>query len=444
MKDQWLNRSWYNLPDTLRMAGGIAAAACALFAATPAAYAETSFSGRSGTLMRVRESLDNKTNFQLYEYLRLSTVSVHKDGSATSLHIGGWGRVGDQQTYDGDDVEGDLQYGYISYQGAQNNLAINAGRQFVVEGVAAQRLDGLYVRNDFAGGFAAAAFVGSPVNTEQSELKGDDFVYGGRISQSNNKYYTLGVSALKSFADDARYREEEGLDIWLHPTSQIDITGRSSYNSLTSGWMEHAYAASYIPRDDLRFSVNLSNINYEDYFYRVTTSALSLKNGILGTLDPKEKLMAIGGSTSWTPVKNITATADYRNYNYEVAKSANYFGGKIAYSMPQSYAAGISFHRMDGDVSKLKYYETRVYASKKLGRADVSLDFIDLYYDSKTNNIKNTLYVVAASSYEISEALKVGANIGYSRNPDFDNEVQGLVKLTYLFDSKRAAEGRTK
>lgn len=425
------------------MAGGIAAVACALLTAAPAS-AETSFSGKSDTLMRIRESLDNKTNFQLYEYLRLSTVSVDKDGSSTSLHIGGWGRLGDQQTFNGNDVEGDLQYGYISYQGAKNNLTINAGRQFVVEGVAAQRLDGLYVRSDFAGGFAAAAFVGSPVNTDEIELKGDDFVYGGRISQSNNKYYSLGVSALKSFADSAHYREEEGVDLWLHPLKQIDITGRSSYNSLTSGWMEHAYAVSYIPRDDLRLSVDLSNINYEDYFYRVTTSALSLKNGILGNLDPKEKLMAIGGSASWTPVENITVTADYRNYNYEIAKSANYFGGKIAYSVPQSYAAGISFHRMDGDVNKLKYYETRVYASKKLGRADVSLDFIDLYYDSKINDIKNTLYVVAASSYEISEALKIGVDIDYSRNPDFDNEVQGLVKLTYVFDSKRADEGRTK
>jgi len=52
--------------------------------------------------------------------------------------------------------------------------------------------------------------------------------------------------------------------------------------------------------------------------------------------------------------------------------------------------------------------------------------------------------VAAAASYEINESLKVGADVDYSHNPDFDNEVKGLVKITYVFDSKRAAEGRAK
>ncbi len=443
MKGPRLIRSWHQLSGDLRIVGGIAATACTLLGAVPT-HAETSFSGRSDTLLRIRESLGNKTDLRLYEYLQLSTVTGNKDGSATSLHIGGWGRVGEQQTYRDEDAEGDLQYGYISYQGAKNNMAINAGRQFVVEGVAAQRLDGLYVRNDFANGFAAAAFVGSPVNTDQSELEGDDFIYGGRISQGDNKHYSLGVSALKSFADGDRYREEEGVDIWLHPTNKLDITGRSNYNSLTSGWMEHNYAASYIPRDDLSLSVDIAKINYEDYFYRVTTSALSLRHGVLGTLDPKEKSLALGASAVYSPSKQVTVTADYRNYDYEIEESAQYYGGKIAYSAPQSFAAGISLHRMDGNASKLQYYETRIYASKKLGQTDVYADLINLRYDNRINDVKNSLSVSGGASCEISECLKVGANLDYSKNPYYDDEVQGLVKLTYIFDSKGAAEGREK
>lgn len=433
--------SWFAIPSALKIAGGIAACT-ALISAAPA-MAETVVSGQSDTIIRMGQTIEKKNVYPAFEYLRLSVANADKDGSVTSFHFGGWARGDMAEKSAGDkSTNADLQYGYISYQGAKNNLHINAGRQFVTEGVATQRLDGLYLRNDFAAGFAAAAFIGSPVVTEPN-LSADDLVFGGRVTHSMNKYYTVGVSALKSFAESARYREEEGVDLWLHPLKQVDVTGRSSYNSLTNNWMEHAYAISYTPLSSLRISVDLSNINYKDYFYRVTTSALSLNNGLI---DPNESVMAIGGSVSYALNKNYTIIGDYKHYDYDIAKSADYYGGKLTFSLPDSYAAGLSIHRMDGSQDKLKYTEYRVYAAKKMGKADVTLDFIDLNYDdSKSmNNVKNALTVVAAASYEMTHSVKIGADVEYSKNPDFDNEVRGLIKLTYLFDTKHAAEGGTK
>ncbi|WP_240731854.1 hypothetical protein [Geobacter sp. FeAm09] len=386
---------------------------------------------------------DSRNVYPAYEYLRLSVADTDKDGGRTSLHVGGWlrGDLGDKSARDRY-ADADVQYGYLSYQGARNNFQINAGRQFVAEGVATERLDGLYLRNDFAAGFSAAAFIGSPVVTEPS-FKADDLLFGGRIVHSMPAYYSVGVSALKSFADSSRYREEEGIDLWLHPVKQLDITGRSSYNSLTNGWMEHAYAISCVPLDNLRLYGNLGNINYKDYFYRVTTSALSFTNRLI---DPNEQVMTLGGGLAYTPVKNFTIAADYKHHNYEIAQGADYYGGKLSYSRPRSLAAGFSVYRMDGKVDKLKYWEYRVFASKTLGKTDLALDVIDLNYDStlSMNNVRNALTVAVAASHEINESLKVGADIDYSRNPDFDNEVKGLVKLTYVFDSKRVAEGRAK
>lgn len=444
MKIHLSDKSIFTASGSLKLAGCITAACCTLLAGVPA-MAETTISGQSDTILRLgRTNFEGSKNlFPAYEYLRLSAISTEKDGSATSFHFGGWARadLGDKSARD-KYFDADVQYGYLSYQGAKNNLIINAGRQFVVEGVAAQRLDGLYARSDFAAGFAAAAYVGSAVVTEPNS-KADDMLFGGRITQSNNKYYTLGVSALKSFSDSARYREEQGVDLWLHPVKQVDITGRSSYNSMTDGWMEHAYALSYTPIDSLKLGVDVSNINYRDYFYKVTTSAFvfdPLTNGI----DPNEKVLAIGGSVSYAINKNYTIAGDYKNYDYDIAKSANYYGGKLTYSLPDSYAAGISVHRMDGDSDRLNYYEYRVYASKKLGKADVTLDVIDLNYDKRMNKEKNALTIVAATSYEISNSLKIRADVEYSKNPYFNNEVKGLLKLTYLFNTKHAAEGGAK
>ena len=167
---------------------GVVLAVASLLMVTPLMAAEYSISGESNTIFRMRTNTDKKDIYPLYEYLRLSVVSTDKDGSTISLYVGGWGRgdLGDKSARDRY-TDADLQYGYIGFQGAKNNLVINAGRQFVNEGVATERLDGLYVRNDFAAGFAAAAYIGSPVVTEPN-LKADDLIFGGRITQGNYKY----------------------------------------------------------------------------------------------------------------------------------------------------------------------------------------------------------------------------------------------------------------
>jgi len=411
---------------------------------TPLMAADYAISGASDTILRMKTTIDDKDIYPLYEYLRFSVASREQDGSTISLHLGGWGRadLGDKSSRN-DNVDGDLQFGYLSFQGAKNNFVFNAGRQFVVEGVAAQRLDGLYVRSDLAAGFAVAAYAGSPVVTEPN-LLADDFVGGARVTHSDKKYYTIGISALKSLQGGDRYREEEGVDLWLQPIKQVDITGSSSYNSITNGWMEHAYTASFAPVDNLRLYADLSRINYQDYFFRVTTSALVF-NPLTNGIDPNERLLALGAGGSFTVLKNLTVAADYRHYDYDVAREANYFGGKLSYWVPESFGAGLSVHRMDGHDDRLEYTEYRLFAMKKAGKADLTLDVIDLYYDSKArmNDDRNSVTVVAAGSYGLNPALRLGASVDYSNNPFFDDELKGLVKLTYLFDVNRSAEGRT-
>ena len=438
MKSHHTRKSGYAFPYALKMFGSIAAVCSLLISALGTANA-TSISGESKTIFRMGESTENRKLYPLYEYLRLSGTDTDEHGTV-SFNIGGWGRIDLRDKSTDKYQDGDLQYGYLSFQSNRNNLLFNAGRQFVAEGVATEKLDGLYLRSDIAAGFGGAVFVGTPVVTEPN-FNGGDIVYGGRIAHSMAKYYTVGISAVKSENSGSRLREEEGVDLWLYPVKHVDVVGRSSYNSLTSGWMEHAYTVSYTPLENLRINADLSNINYRDYFHHVTTRALSLTNGIL---DPGEKVLTLGGSIGYTPVKDLSLSADYKNYDYDIAGHANYFGGKATFSQPESLTAGFSIHRMDGESDKLRYDEYRVFASKKLGKADVTLDFFDVNYDSPINGIKNAYSVTAAAGYEIATNLKVAADIDYSKSPDFDNEVRGQVKLSYAFDAKFGTEGRAK
>jgi len=403
---------------------------------------DVSFSGESSTILRMKTNLEKKDIYPLYEYLRLNLNDNRDDGSGVAFYLGTWGRLdlADKSTDKYSDA--DLQYAYLSYRSAKNNLAVNFGRQFISEGVAAEKVDGLYLRSDFAAGFGASAFFGKAVMTE-TDAKGGNFVYGTRISQSMPKYYSVGISALKSEdSDKQRYREEEGIDLWLHPVKQVELTGRSSYNSITEGWMEHAYSLGITPLEDIKFGADFSNINYNDYFYNVTTNALKLAT-VFGLPNPNsnEELLTAGVFVSATPIKNLTITADYKNYSYQLAGDANYFGGKISYSIPGSYSAGFSGHRMEGNSDRLRYYEYRLYAAKKIGHADISVDFMNVGYDKKINDVKNSYAATASAGYEFSRKLKVGADLEYSKSPDFDNEVRGLLKLTYAFDTKKANKG---
>lgn len=432
----------------LALGVGVAVLASSLLWSTPLIAYDYSFSGESNTIFRMRRTIDKKDLYPAYEYLRLSMTDNRSDGSGVSFNLGAWGRADLADRSGGRDPDGDLQYAYLTYRAPKNNTAASIGRQFISEGVASERIDGLYLRSDFGYGIGASAFFGNSVITEPNsdpKLQGGGLIYGTRISQSNKKYYTVGLSALKSEREnDSRYREEEGFDLWLHPLAQVDVTGRSTYNSITNGWMENSYAVAYVPLSSLSFGADFSNINFKDYLASVTTSALKidyLHNLLLNT---NNRQTAYGASAAYTGIKNLTLAADYKFYSYDKSGQATYFGGKASYLFPEALVVGGGIHRMDGGVDYLRYTEYRVFASKKIGHADLTIDAININFDKSINDIRNSYTLTGAAGYEFNRKLKVGADIEYSRNPDFDSEFRGLVKVTYTFDTKSAAEGGKK
>ncbi len=395
----------------------------------------------SNTIFRGSKTTDDRKLYPLYEYLRFSGENKAGDAGTIGFHIGGWGRadLGDRST--DSRTAGDFQYGYLSYRGNKGNFVVSAGRQFVAEGVAAERIDGVYLRSDFVGGFGGAVFAGSPVVTVETGFKGGDILYGGRVTHSMPKYYTVGVSAVRTDYGGSRIREEEGVDLWVHPFKSLDGVGRSSYNSVTSSWMEHNYTLTYNVLENLRVSATGSQVNYKDYFFQVTTPALSLTAGLL---DPDEKVLTLGGSVEYAPVKYLRLGVEYKNYDYDIAGQANYYGGKVTVPVSESFVAGFSVHRMEGETSRLRFYKYRVFASKKLGKGDSTFDFLDVNYDDAVSGMKNSYSVTGAVAYAVTERWQVSLDLNYLKDPYYDNALAGLVKVTYALEKELGGEGRGK
>ncbi len=429
----------------LALGTGAALLASVLLWTTPLMAYDYSFSGESTTLLRMRTTVDKKSLLPMYEYLRLRMTDNRSDGSGVDFYLGTWGRADLADKAGEDSTDGDLQYAYLTYRAPKNNSVVSIGRQFITEGVATERIDGIYLRNDFDYGFGASAFFGNSVITQplpNSTYQGGTVVYGARVSQENKKYYTVGLSALKSDKEDnTRYREETGIDLWIHPLAQVDLGGRSNYNAVTNGWMEHSYFLSYSPVSTVRLGADYANTNLKDYLANVTTAALSYLNPILRVNSRQD---SVGVSAAYTGLKNITVAADYKRYNYDNSGQAAYLGGKVVYGLPEEYSIGCTVHRMDGGVELLRYMEYRAFATKKIGHYDLTVDVTDVNYDKAMNGITDSFTITGAAGYELNHKLKLGADVEYSRNPDFDNEYRGLVKATYTFDTKHVAEGGTK
>ena len=307
----------------------------------------------------------------IYEYLDFNVQNLGKE--SISFHFGGWlGYDLQDDSFGNDKKKGsDLQYGYLSYRTKEHNAVVNLGRVMVFEGVAAERVDGIYARTDLMKGFAISAFGGAPVETNDNAL-GNSTIYGGRLSHQYEGVYTIGLSYLNETKDnnetqnpqstDDIWRREGGIDLWVRPMNKVELTGKSAYNFQTTGWMEHSYYLMFGPFDKMRVNAEATWISYEDYFASTTSSAFKLTPG--GPLDPKEKVSILGPEVFYAINENWGISADYKSYSYDIAGSASYYGVKATFRTPKSYNAGISIHKMDGETDRLKYDEYRLYASK--------------------------------------------------------------------------------
>lgn len=399
-----------------------------MFFAPKSAHAAANIAGTSNTYLRSSETVDGSNLLPLYEYLDFSVQNLGTE--SVSVHFGGWLRYDLRDDTFGKNKNSDLQYGYVSYARKTGNAVVNLGRVMVFEGVAAERVDGIYARTDVKGGFGIAAFGGAPVETNIN-LPGNDTIYGGRISHQYAGLYTIGASYLKEDKNSDTFREEAGVDLWIRPVNKVELSGRSSYNTQTTGWMENSYYLILGPFDKLRVNAEASWINYEDYFSAATNNALKLSPG--GPLDPREKLNILGPELFYAINNNWAVSADYKKYEYDIAGSANFYGARASYTMPKSFSAGISLHRMDGDTDRLKYDEYRIYAAKRIDKMNIAVDLLDVNYKEDINNVSNAYSAALAAGYDMTQKLKLGADVEYSKNPDFDKDVRIFLKLIYRF-----------
>ncbi len=404
-----------------------------LLALFPAAASAYDVSGQSRTYLWSLQPADNVNLLPLYEYLNASA-----DGESVSFRAGGWYRWDlRDESFEGTKRTGDLQYAYLNVRGPKNSAA-SLGRVLVNEGVAAERIDGGYAKTDLWGGFRIAAFGGAPVETDRDSRSGDS-VYGGRISQSVAGISTVGVSYLKEKNDSQDYREETGVDLSIRPFSKLEVLGKSSYNDLMRGWMQHAYYAVLGPFGPVRVTGEASRVYYGRYFLSTTMTAFAFPH-----INPYETITTTGVSADVAATDKFTVTGDYKKYDYDILNdSAAYYGGKLAYR-GESFGAGAAYHRMDGPTDALRYDEARAYVTKKIAKVDLTVDGMAVTYDKPINGIKTATALSGALGYSFTPRAWLGADVEYQKNPDYNKDVRSMLTFNYQFDASFTSASKAK
>ncbi len=395
-------------------------------------------SGQSRTYLLSRETADGSHLLPLYEYLDFKAES---SGAGASFNVGGWARQDLMNESTDTRTNNDLQYAYLRLRRNTGNAFLDIGRVRVHEGVASELVDGAYGRTDLKGGFGIAVYGGSPVAeatvtsaaTSSIPAAGSqkaDSIYGGRVSHGMSGLYTVGLSFLDEKDHATAFRREGGIDLWFRPFSKLDLQGLSSYNDISRHWMQHNYYLTVGPFGGFRLIGTGSMTSYKDYFTGATMSAFTFP-----TIDPNETVTSTGGSLEYAVTSSLTAIADYKSFNYKIAGNADYYGGKLSYA-GDSFGAGVSIHRMNGESDRLRYDEQSLYGSKKITTADISLQAIRVAYSQAINGVKDAYNLAGAAGYSFTPKARVVASVDYSKNPDFNSDVRGMLTFVYRFDAK--------
>jgi len=298
--------------------------------------------------------------------------------------------------------------------------------------VASEQIDGMSVGTDLKLGFGISAFGGIPVETALDTRAGDS-VYGGRLSQGRDGLYRIGVSYLLEKNDSVEFRKEEGVDLWFRPIDKAELAGTMLYNAITSANAQTSLYLTLGPFKNLTLRTQYQDISYKDYFTATTMSAFQLMSAGTGSLNPNEKFALIGEEASLSLGKT-NVSVDYKKYNYDIAGSANYYGAKIAYAGEKNNGTGLAYHRMEGDTKDLQYNEYRLYTYGKIKKLDVTADALMVSYDTEINGVKNAYSAALAAAYALTPKATVGADVEYAKNPYYDKDVRGFLKLVYNFD----------
>ena len=446
-----------------------------LLAALPAAVsAETSVDAT--TIVRVQQeaqspSLGGKTFVPITQFLGADFDKLG-DGNL-SVHLLGWGQLDftdDRRTVDDKErrTQGSLTYGYLQYRFNQANARARAGRFFVNEGIVNEQVDGVSFRTDLPYGFGVSAFGGAPVHTVDipgagTDGKGDG-IFGGRVNYRLGGKLELGISGVYesrvpelrnnpaptvplgfpagSFGELGSFgsHRQVGADVYFSPINMLQLSGHSTYNTETKKLAEHTYLLQVTPIKNLTLAGSYDYHRDRDYFY-----SSILFSDMLRTIGQESRVL---GASATYAYRQLELSGDFKDYQRDIGK-AERFGGELrGYFADNTVRSGLSYHylRASSDFAIVpiatasgSFHEARAWAMRDTKSYFAAIDLIDYIFRKPVEGKDNAWEATGSLGYHLTPAFALSGDVSYGQNPQFDDEVKGLIRLTYNMTTGKGA-----
>ena len=398
--------------------------------APPAAAMD--FSLESRTYVPARGIDGGDTHLLFYEYLSLDAGNLGVPG--LYVRAGGWGRADLADETFGQKTNGDLQYGYLGWRGPRSNMEARLGRVDLTAGAARNEVfDGALFGTDLPAGFDLTLFGGVPAASDEDGRSGDT-LYGGRLSQGREGLYRIGASYLKEENDSEDAREQAGADVFLAPVALVRLSGSSLYDLRDDGWAQHDYRVDVGPfAGRMRLAATWRSTDYRHYFQAVRNSAFE-------QVSAEEQLDRIGGQLRFDLGRGLSLTGEYASYAYDLAESAESYGGSLDWAGPR-YTAGAGYLQMHGDAPQERYQQFRAYATAPLGPVALAAGVEHLAYEEPINGEDSATTGTLTLGYALSKALELSASAEYGVTPEMEREAGFLLALIWRYDASTKKGG---
>ena len=224
-----------------------------------------------------------------------------------------------------------------------------------------------------------------------------------------------------------------GGDIWFSPVRMVEFMGHTSYNADTSAVAEHSYLLKVKPVRNLIVSGEYSEYRDRNYFYSSIVFASMVEN-------LSEKSRTSGLSASYDLGRGTEVSGDYRHYSRDLG-SADRIGGNLRFThLDNTMRSGIGYHYLSAGsgfainpstTSSASFQELRAYTMRDTKTCFGALDAIGYFFDERINDEKIAWEVITSVGYHLTPALALSGDLSYGQNPQFNDDLKGLLRLTY-------------
>lgn len=431
-----------------------------LMGCMPATAYGTEVHFQSDTIIRAFErntvNKEDATVLPIYEYMRLDAGQLTDFG--LSYHMYGWGRADlANNDFFTDQTSGQLLYGYVEYKQQANRFDAKLGRQHIFAGVSNVDVDGVSAGGDLGDYFSLSLYGGQPVAYNAIEGNSGDSIFGGRLANRLSGRYELGVSYQAVDNDSDLIDDKVGVDLSLYLPAEMSLYSNSAYNLETEGWGEQSYELR-IPLGSVLLKPNFQHFSYQDYFGIRTKSVEAnprvAVNPFQSLAQMDEELTASGLDALWKLNDTWTVGGKVKFYDYEQRDQAQTYSLLAIWKGENQTQIGGELGRTTSDDEGVDQYTlVRVYGFRDALADRYWIDFITsdllmVFYDDEIHPFveglhyadrsddKSLFISVGGGKRFMDNALSIKLSADYSKDPNFDNDLRGMLTMSYVYDHK--------